>query len=570
MNYRQLLSRTTLVAACLFVTGGAFAQTLQSIPFRANLSTANEVPPLGLAASGSATVWIHAVRSASGAVTEAVVDFNVDYNFPDGIKVTGLHIHRGIRGQNGPVVLDSGVRSSEPVDDPTGKAGIVRQSAKLDSATAISAINDLLLDPSQFYVNLHTTVNPGGAIRGQVLATTMTTVLTQLSPANEVPAIDTTAKGFAAVTTIVGRDTAGVIQSAEAIFDVSYSGFPNVTDFTGLHVHTGAAGINGPVTVNSGLSGAVSAPTSGTGTLRYVNRISAPSAATQAALAGLETNPAGYYINLHTRLYPGGVIRGQAVAADSSTFNVSMSPANEVPPIDGSTNSAVATYGVRSLRGADGAPLAAVASFDVYHRFPANTTFTGLHIHSGVAGQNGPVVIDSGIKAADGLTSASGVGNLYRAVLTTAVSTLGAVANNPSTHYINLHTSVNPGGAVRAQLSATSSATALPTITRVEAVVGGGTVRSDGLIRIVGTNLAAVTASASTGVTGGVPTLAGTAVKVGGQDASIRSVSPTEVVVQIPRNVGLGALPVATFPVIVTTPGGTSNVGNLVLTVSGN
>jgi len=100
-------------------------------------------------------------------------------------------------------------------------------------------------------------------------------------------------------------------------------------------------------------------------------------------------------------------------------------------------------------------------------------------------------------------------------------------------------------------------------------VVGGGTVRSDGLIRIVGSNLAP---SAAGTANGGTPVLSlvGTSVRVGGAAAPIRSVSPTAIVVQIPRNVGLGILPVATFPVIVTTVNGASNVANLVLTVSGN
>ena len=214
LNYRRTLSDLALAATCFMLSGVANAQTLQSIPFRANLSTANEVPPLDLAATGSATVWVHAVRNSSGVITEAVVDFVVDYSFPTAITVTGLHVHRGIRGQNGPVVLNSGVGAGLP-EDATGKTGITRQSAKLDSADAISAINDMVANPGNFYVNLHTTANPGGAIRGQVLATKATVILSQLSPANEVPAVaGLTASGFAAVTMLVGRDLAGVIQSA--------------------------------------------------------------------------------------------------------------------------------------------------------------------------------------------------------------------------------------------------------------------------------------------------------------------------------------------------------------------
>lgn len=568
MNYKRTFRNAALAATCFILSGVANAQTLQSIPFRANLSTANEVPPLDLAATGSATVWVHAVRDSSGVITEAVVDFVVDYSFPAAITVTGLHIHRGIRGQNGPVVLSSGVGAGLP-EDGTGKAGITRQSAKLDSADAISAINDMVANPGNFYVNLHTTVNPGGAIRGQVLATKATVILSQLSPANEVPAIaGLTASGFAAVTTLVGRDLAGVIQSAEATFDVQYTGFAADTEFTGLHIHAGAAGINGPVTVNSMLSGAVPAAASGAGTLRYVNRMTAPNAATIAALAGLETNPAGYYVNLHTKVNPGGAIRGQAVPVDASQFDVSLSPANEVPPIEGLNATGTANFILRPLRDADGVPLAALATFDVYHRFPEATTFTGLHVHTGVAGQNGGVVINSGLTAGADLATVPGTGNIYRTALITNGAVIAAALQSPSGHYLNLHTAVNPGGAVRAPLASTS--TALPTITRVEAVAGGGTVRSDGGIRIIGTNLAVSTGSFSNLGGVAVPSLAGTSVRIGGSTALIRSVSPTEIVVERPLNVGIGILPVATFPVIVTTANGASNVGNLILTISGN
>ena len=568
MNYKRTFRNAALAATCIILSGVANAQTLQSIPFRANLSTANEVPPLDLAATGSATVWVHAVRNSSGVITEAVVDFVVDYSFPAAITVTGLHVHRGIRGQNGPVVLNSGVGAGLP-EDATGKAGITRQSAKLDSADAISAINDMVANPGNFYVNLHTTVNPGGAIRGQVLATKATVILSQLSPANEVPAIaGLTASGFAAVTTLVGRDLAGVIQSAEATFDVQYTGFAADTEFTGLHIHAGAAGINGPVTVNSMLSGAVPAAASGAGTLRYVNRITAPNAGTIAALAGLETNPAGYYVNLHTKVNPGGAIRGQAVPVDASQFDVSLSPANEVPPIEGLNATGTANFILRPLRDADGVPLAALATFDVYHRFPEATTFTGLHVHTGVAGQNGGVVINSGLTAGADLATVPGTGNIYRTALITNGAVIAAALQSPSGHYLNLHTAVNPGGAIRAQLASTS--TALPTITRVEAVAGGGTVRSDGGIRIIGTNLAVSTGSFSNLGGVAVPSLAGTSVRIGGSTALIRSVSPTEIVVERPLNVGIGILPVATFPVIVTTANGASNVGNLILTISGN
>ena len=36
------------------------------------------------------------------------------------------------------------------------------------NATGIAALNGLFNDPTQFYINMHTTVNPGGVIRADV------------------------------------------------------------------------------------------------------------------------------------------------------------------------------------------------------------------------------------------------------------------------------------------------------------------------------------------------------------------------------------------------------------------
>lgn len=75
---------------------------------------------------------------------------------------------------------------------------------------------------------------------------------------------------------------------------VSWSILANniVTPLTGAHIHTGAAGVNGPVIVN--FSGAL------TGTVVDVDAASITPA-----------NAANFYVNLHNAVHPGGAIRGQ-------------------------------------------------------------------------------------------------------------------------------------------------------------------------------------------------------------------------------------------------------------------
>ena len=67
---------------------------------------------------------------------------------------TGAHIHRGVAGVNGPIV----VALTAPVNGSS--TGCVPVDSKL--------LKEIQQHPDQFYVNVHTTEYPGGAIRGQL------------------------------------------------------------------------------------------------------------------------------------------------------------------------------------------------------------------------------------------------------------------------------------------------------------------------------------------------------------------------------------------------------------------
>ena len=113
-------------------------------PFAANLSGANEVPPGNPRLTGRAAVTIDA---ATGQVCSRVTT-NVR-------GAVAMHIHRGVRGVNGPVVVPLNIRSIN------GPRVCVR--ATVVVARAISA------NPARFYVNIHTPAAPGGAVRGQLV-----------------------------------------------------------------------------------------------------------------------------------------------------------------------------------------------------------------------------------------------------------------------------------------------------------------------------------------------------------------------------------------------------------------
>jgi hypothetical protein len=134
---------------------------------------------------------------------------------------------------------------------------------------------------------------------------------TQLLASNEVPPVtnaEAGARGTVTITMAVPRDSAGNPTGAGTVtFAMQIGSFPPGTVAVGAHIHPGAAGVNGPVIVNTGIS--PTAPlvmADGSGNLVISNI-----AITQALASQIVANPAGYYFNVHTPLNPGGAIRGQ-------------------------------------------------------------------------------------------------------------------------------------------------------------------------------------------------------------------------------------------------------------------
>jgi CHRD domain-containing protein len=120
----------------------------------------------------------------------------------------------------------------------------------------------------------------------------------ELKSANEVPAItspEASCTGNATVT----------FTSTTAKFDVVISGCPSTTAINIGHIHEGAAGVNGGVKINTGLA-AGELTLSGGGVT-----FSKTATADAALITAIMANPAGYYVNFHSTLHTGGVIRGQ-------------------------------------------------------------------------------------------------------------------------------------------------------------------------------------------------------------------------------------------------------------------
>ena len=134
----------------------------------------------------------------------------------------------------------------------------------------------------------------------------------QMSAQNEVPPIanaESGARGTATITFDVPRDSAGnPTGGGNATFAVQLSGFPAGSAAVAAHIHPGAAGVNGGVFVNTGLTAAAPILMSdGTGNLSLTATVS------QTQAQQILDNPSGYYFNVHTPVNPTGAVRGQLV-----------------------------------------------------------------------------------------------------------------------------------------------------------------------------------------------------------------------------------------------------------------
>jgi hypothetical protein len=139
------------------------APPLSATPvFKLRLKPSQEVPPIkGLRADAVGSVTFDLERSASGAISSGEVVFYVNYAFPGAVTITGLHVHQGAKGTNGPVVIDSGVRSFTDADGQGNVTTVV-------TGTSPATLQAILDSPRSYYVNLHTSAHPGGAVRDQL------------------------------------------------------------------------------------------------------------------------------------------------------------------------------------------------------------------------------------------------------------------------------------------------------------------------------------------------------------------------------------------------------------------
>lgn len=150
----------TIVSIASMLMRSARADT---VIFTAQLLASNETPPVSNAdanAFGSVTVTVDTVTST----------YRFDWSV-GGVAASTIilsHIHEGAAGVAGPVRVDSGITPSPGIPVVNGNASF----SKSGISGPADVTTRLLANPAGFYFNIHSNLNPGGVVRGQLVRQT--------------------------------------------------------------------------------------------------------------------------------------------------------------------------------------------------------------------------------------------------------------------------------------------------------------------------------------------------------------------------------------------------------------
>lgn len=140
-------------------TAAPTAAPVTKVVFTADLKSSEQSPPIAgpeSSCTGSATVTLD--KAANSGVFEAELK-----GCPATTEPTIMHIHRGAKGANGAVVVNSGLVAGEwKLSAGAGKI------TKTIATIAPAVVSEIIASPAGFYYNVHSKANTGGVVRGQL------------------------------------------------------------------------------------------------------------------------------------------------------------------------------------------------------------------------------------------------------------------------------------------------------------------------------------------------------------------------------------------------------------------
>jgi hypothetical protein len=254
-------------------TGGA---VLAAVAF----SGAQEAPtPVASAGSGSALLTLNAAQDR--------IDLTLSVSGISLAQVTGVHVHFG-KTRAAPANNILWTVFGGPTGTFTSPAAITLTSVTLTTGfNGINGMEDAVnaLLSGLLYINVHTTGNVNGEIRGQVGPAQFSASLTGTQ---EVPPSGSGTTGTGVV----------VLNASQNLVFVrlTYTSFG--TTVQGAHIHAEAVGVNGPIIIDLNTPSGLTSPITGI--------FSVASAADVESMLTLNA-----YFNIHTTAFSNGEIRGQ-------------------------------------------------------------------------------------------------------------------------------------------------------------------------------------------------------------------------------------------------------------------
>jgi hypothetical protein len=237
-----------------------------------------------------------------------------------------------------------------------------------------------------------------------------------LRPGQETPPLATAESGT----------VTAVVNGAGDQVDITATFTLGAEMFTMAHVHKGAGGVAGPPVKD------LPAPAGGTITLAW-KTTDATQPLTAALLADLDDG--ALYVNIHTNLHTGGLIRAQLVRMGETLYVARMTGAQETPPVAGNASGGVGYFfNPTTMK---------MRHYGQYSMLTGNPTMA--HIHKAAVGVMGPPVYTiPGLPAA---TTGFFKGEAD-------LSVVSPIADFDSgALYVNIHTAANVNGEIRGQIS---------------------------------------------------------------------------------------------------------------------
>lgn len=157
---------TTLIIAAVLLSAvlvsSASAGGSGAVILRADLSGDQEVPPVETDTSGTAKFRINPGSD----------EINFQLKVKDGVDllaVAGAHVHCAPAGANGPVVAFLAPPVAGGVDGKLKVSGTITVADIVNEACG-ATVDELVasMQAGQAYVNVHSSANPPGEVRGQI------------------------------------------------------------------------------------------------------------------------------------------------------------------------------------------------------------------------------------------------------------------------------------------------------------------------------------------------------------------------------------------------------------------